>query len=202
VSAVESLSDAVLTHLDKGHARADVQEAVGLVRAAGVALRPTWVPFTPWSTLDDYREMLDFVADEGSSTTSIPSSTRSGSWCLRARSCSRAGHAPFLGPLVERDFYYRWTHPDPRMDRLQEAVQAAVARAAESAEDPVVTFRPRAGACPADGGRATAARGGGSARPGPAAPAPAHRTVVLLSGAHEASWPFAGSRVQYQSERS
>src|SRR5438105_4726799 len=141
VSAVESLSDAVLAHLDKGHTRADVSEAVGLVRAVGVALRPTWVPFTPWSTLDDYREMLDFVADEGlvDHVDPVQYSVRllvpPGSLLL-ASSALR----PFLGPLVERDFYYRWTHPDPRMDGLQGAVQAAVARAAESAEDPVVTF--------------------------------------------------------------
>ena len=141
VSAVESLSDAVLAHLDKGHTRADVHEAVGLVRAVGVALRPTWVPFTPWSTLDDYREMLDFVADEGlvDHVDPVQYSVRllvpPGSLLL-ASSALR----PFLGPLVERDFYYRWTHPDPRMDGLQGAVQAAVARAAESAEDPVVTF--------------------------------------------------------------
>src|SRR5205807_1035805 len=141
VSAVESLSDAVLAHLDKGHTRADVHEAVGLVRAVGVALRPTWVPFTPWSTLDDYREMLDFVADEGlvDHVDPVQYSIRllvpPGSLLLASPAMR-----PFLGPLVERDFYYRWTHPDPRMDGLQGAVQAAVARAAESAEDPVVTF--------------------------------------------------------------
>jgi hypothetical protein len=47
---------------------------------------------------------------------------------------------PFLGPLVERDFYYRWTHPDPRMDELHEAVTGVVAQAAPREEDPAVTF--------------------------------------------------------------
>src|SRR5207245_6368789 len=61
VTAAESVSDTVLAHLAKGHTRADLIEALRAVRAAGTALRPTWVPFTPWATLDDYRELLDFV---------------------------------------------------------------------------------------------------------------------------------------------
>src|SRR5262245_48772788 len=48
VSAVESLSDAVLRHLDKGHTRVDVMTALAAMREAGLALRPTWVPFAPW----------------------------------------------------------------------------------------------------------------------------------------------------------
>src|SRR5262249_1316336 len=65
VSAVESLSDAVLAHLAKGHTRAALAGALAAVRAAGIAPRPTWVAFPPWTTLDDYREMLDFVQREG-----------------------------------------------------------------------------------------------------------------------------------------
>ena len=65
VSAVESLSDTVLLHLDKGHTRADVVELVRLMRETGLPLRPTWVAFTPWTTLDDYRAMVDFVERRG-----------------------------------------------------------------------------------------------------------------------------------------
>src|SRR3989454_7152304 len=123
VSAVESLSDTVLAHLDKGHTRADVIAALEAVRATGITLRPTWVPFTPWTTLGDYREMLDFVEREALLDAvdpvqySIrllvpPGSLLANSEALR----------PHRGPLVEHDFYYRWTHPDRRMDRLQESV--------------------------------------------------------------------------------
>jgi radical SAM superfamily enzyme YgiQ (UPF0313 family) len=62
VSAAESVSDTVLAHLDKGHTARDIEIALGLARAAGLDLRPTWVAFTPWTTLDDYRRMLDFIA--------------------------------------------------------------------------------------------------------------------------------------------
>jgi hypothetical protein len=46
---------------------------------------------------------------------------------------------PHLGPLVEGSFHYRWTHPDPRMDRLQEQVARMVATAADAREDAAVT---------------------------------------------------------------
>jgi radical SAM superfamily enzyme YgiQ (UPF0313 family) len=65
VSAVESLSDVVLANLEKGHTRSDVTTALDIVRGAGIALRPSFVPFTPWATLDDYLDLLDFLAAEG-----------------------------------------------------------------------------------------------------------------------------------------
>src|SRR5205807_4634599 len=64
VSAVESLSDRVLGILDKGHTRADVFAALALARAAGLVLRPSFVAFTPWTTRDDYLDLLDWVDRE------------------------------------------------------------------------------------------------------------------------------------------
>jgi hypothetical protein len=40
----------------------------------------------------------------------------------------------FLGALDQTNFTYRWTHPDPRMDELQENVSRIVERAIESKE--------------------------------------------------------------------
>ena len=50
ISAVESVSDAVLAILEKNHTRLDIVQALEQVRAAGIAPRPTWVAFTPWTT--------------------------------------------------------------------------------------------------------------------------------------------------------
>ena len=141
VTAAESLSDTVLAHLAKGHTRADVVAALHAVRAAGIALRPTWVPFTPWTTLDDYRELLDFVEAHGliDAIDPVQYSIRllvpPGSLLLESPAMR-----PFLGPRVEDAFYYRWTHPDPRMERLGAQVAALVARAADAREDAAATF--------------------------------------------------------------
>jgi radical SAM superfamily enzyme YgiQ (UPF0313 family) len=142
VSAVESLSDTVLRHLAKGHTRRDVLAALRAVRAAGLVLRPTWVPFTPWTTLDDYQEMLAFAEAEDLVDHVDPVQ-----WGIRLlvppRSLLAQSPAlrPHLGPLVERDFSYQWVHPDPRMDRLQADVARLVAEAAERGEEARVTFR-------------------------------------------------------------
>jgi hypothetical protein len=142
VSAAESLSDTVLAHLDKGHTRADIETAVQLTARAGIALRPTWVSFTPWTTLEDYRELLDFVETHGlvDAIDPVQFSIRllvpPGSLLLES-----AGMRPFLGELVEEQFYHRWTHPDPRMETLHTEVSAMVAGAADRREDAAVTFQ-------------------------------------------------------------
>jgi radical SAM superfamily enzyme YgiQ (UPF0313 family) len=142
VSAAESLSDTLLAHLEKGHTRADIETAVRLVSAAGMALRPTWVAFTPWTTLDDYRELLDFVEANGlvDAVDPVQFSIRllvpPGSLLLETSALR-----PFLGELVEDQFYHRWIHPDPRMEALHAEVAALVAGAADRREDAVVTFQ-------------------------------------------------------------
>jgi radical SAM superfamily enzyme YgiQ (UPF0313 family) len=141
VSAVESLSDTVLHHLDKGHTRADVVELVRLMRETGLPLRPTWVAFTPWTTLDDYRVMVDFVDAEDlvDAVDPVQYSLRllvpPGSLLV-----DHPAMRPHLGPLVERAFSYAWTHPDPRMDALQAEVARIVEAAAEAHADEAVTF--------------------------------------------------------------
>jgi radical SAM superfamily enzyme YgiQ (UPF0313 family) len=141
VSAVESLSDAVLTHLDKGHTAADIRAALSLVREAGITLRPTWVAFTPWTTLADYQAMLEFVETEDlvDHVDPVQFSVRllvpPGSLLL-----DHEALRPHLGALVPDGFHYRWAHPDPRMDALHAEVTALVAEAAARNEDAGMTF--------------------------------------------------------------
>lgn len=141
VTAAESLDDEVLRHLDKGHTRADIEEALALTRAAGIVLRPTWLAFTPWTTLAAYREWLDFVAAHGlvDAIDPVQYSVRllvpPGSLLI-----DHDAMRPHLGELVAADFYFKWTHPDPRMDRLQASVSQVAADAAAREEDAALTF--------------------------------------------------------------
>jgi len=141
VSAVESLSEVVLANLEKGHTRADVQVALDVLRRAGIALRPSFVPFTPWGTIGDFLELLDWVRSEGlvDQVDPVQFAIRllipPGSLLL-----SRPGIRPFLGELDRAGFTYRWVHPDPRMDSLQRDVSALAEQATRCDEDPAVTF--------------------------------------------------------------
>jgi radical SAM superfamily enzyme YgiQ (UPF0313 family) len=139
ISAVESLSDTVLANLEKGHARADILPALRIVRQAGIAFRPTWVAFTPWTTLEDYLDMLDFIEGEGlvDHVDPVQLTLRllvpPGSALL-----SREAIRPSLGPLDRASFSYRWSHSDPRMDDLQR--QASRVVEASVSEDAGATF--------------------------------------------------------------
>lgn len=145
VSAVESLSDAVLAHLQKGHDRRDVVAALGILDAAGIALRPTFVPFTPWETLEGYVDILDFVEQHDliDHVDPVQYAIRllvpPGSALLDDPSCG-----VWLGPLDPAAYTYTWAHPDPRMDRLYHEVAVrveAAARAGENAQDTFHTVR-------------------------------------------------------------
>jgi hypothetical protein len=141
VSAAESLNDVVLANLEKGHTAADVSRALRIVREAGTVLRPTFVPFTPWETLDSYVRLFDVIEREGliDHVDPVQYSIRllvpPGSALLE-----RPAIQPFLRGLDEAVFTYRWAHPDPRMDDLHRAVGAAVEAAAQVGEDPALTF--------------------------------------------------------------
>ncbi len=141
VSAVESLNDTVLGNLQKGHTRADVFAVIKLLRAVGITLRPSLVPFTPWETLDSYLYILDSVESQelidhiDPVQYTIRLLIPPGSSLL-----SQPSIQPYLGGLDQESFTYRWIHADPRMDELHKAVSVAVESASQIGEEPVVTF--------------------------------------------------------------
>lgn len=132
-SAVESVDDRVLALLDKGHTRADFSTAVELCWEAGVTLVPTFVPFTPWTTLEGYADLLATIdaLDLVEQVAPIQLAIR-----LLVTPGSRLLELPDLQPHL-REFdpealAYRWAHPDPRVDRLQRDVAALVGRLVEA----------------------------------------------------------------------
>jgi radical SAM superfamily enzyme YgiQ (UPF0313 family) len=141
VTAAESLSDRVLGILAKGHTRTDVETALGLARGAGITLRPTWVPFTPWTSLDDYIALLDFIEDRDliDAVDPVQMSIR----LLVPPGSLLESHQAFLphrGALDAQRFTWTWKHPDPRMDVLHAEVSTIVERAAGPGEEAGLTF--------------------------------------------------------------
>ena len=126
---MESLDDRVLGLLDKGHTRADFVDLVGLAREAGLVLSPTFIPFMPWTSLEGYRDLLAALAKLGLIDHIAPIQ-------LAIRLLIPAGSRllelpelpPFLDGYDETALTHRWSHPDPRVDRLHETVLAIVER--------------------------------------------------------------------------
>lgn len=128
-SAVESLDDSVLEKLDKGHTRADFETALALMRTAELPMAPTFIPFTPWTTRESYREFLRALADlELAAQVSpiqlairllIPEGSR-----LLELDEIRA----MIQPFDMRALSYPWRHEDPWMDQLATRVQETIKR--------------------------------------------------------------------------
>ena len=118
-SAVESVDDEVLTKLDKGHTRRDFIAVTESFRRAGLTLAPTFIPFTPWTTWDSYRDLLQLLLDLGlvENVGPIQLALRllvvPGSRLLELPGISR-----LIGPLDQAALLYPWKHPDPGLDRL------------------------------------------------------------------------------------
>ena len=141
ISAVESLSETVLTILEKHHTRADVETAIDIVHGAGIALRPTWVPFTPWTTLDDYLEIFQFV-----DTHRLVYHVDPVQYAVRllippgSYLHNRPETKALSLTLNEAAFSYTWTHPDAQMDELHKTVNTLVENDARARVDTLETF--------------------------------------------------------------
>jgi radical SAM superfamily enzyme YgiQ (UPF0313 family) len=126
-SAVESIDDFVLSKLEKGHTREDFFEAVRLTRDAGLTLAPTFIPFTPWTTIEGYRGLLrtlldlDLVANVAPIQLAIRLLVPAGSRLLEL---PEFAGLPFDAQLLS----YRWSNADPAVDRLAYDLQSLIQR--------------------------------------------------------------------------
>ena len=126
-SAVESTDDRILALFDKGHTREDFVTVAGLLREAGLVFNPTFVTFTPWTTLHSYRDLLTLIAelDLVENVAPIQYAIR-----LLIPSGSKLMDLPaareFVGEFDRAALCYPWKHPEARMDRLYADVLDAV----------------------------------------------------------------------------
>ena len=171
VSALESVNDEILERLDKGHTTEEAARAIALLREQGIEVRPSWMPFTPWTTPGDVVEMLDFVAEHDlvGNVDPVQYTIRlllpEGSLLLE-----RPDMRPHLGGYDAERLSYRWTPIDPDSDRLQARLAALVEQSAAGSEPIPETFaKVRAAALEAAG----------------RSPSPAGRAEPILAGSTE-----------------
>jgi radical SAM superfamily enzyme YgiQ (UPF0313 family) len=135
VSAVESIDDPLLALLEKGHTRHDFLEALTLTRAIGLPLAPTFIPFTPWTTIENFRDLLRLIAAEDliPNVPPIQMGIR-----LLIPEGSRLLELPevraMVGPFNAQKLVYPWQHPDPAMDALSLEIQTLAKSKSSRAE--------------------------------------------------------------------
>jgi len=153
VCALESVNDEILARLDKGHTTAEALSAIELLREHGIETRPSFMPFTPWTSPRDVLEIVDFVAahDLVANVDPVQYTIRllvpEGSLLLE-----RDDLREHLGPYQAERLSYPWRSADPAADRLQGRLSALVQQSAAAQEATGLTFaRIRAAAREATG---------------------------------------------------
>ncbi len=130
ISAVESVDDIFLVALEKGHTRADFLQVATTFRNLGLTLHPTFVPFSPWTTVENYLDLLRVLYEEQLTENVAPIQLGirllipAGSRMLELEEITRA-----IGPFDPQSLVYPWRHSDSRVDALSETVQKIAAAA-------------------------------------------------------------------------
>ena len=128
-TAAESFDDEILKILDKGHTRADFSEVVEICRKLDLNLAPTFVAFTPWTTLKTYLDFLkeivhfDLIARVPVVQYSLRLLVPRGSLML-----DQDAFRGFVGSYRPDALSYAWNYRDPSVG----AFEAEVGRAVET----------------------------------------------------------------------
>jgi radical SAM superfamily enzyme YgiQ (UPF0313 family) len=141
VCALESVNDEILARLEKGHTTAEAVCAIELLREHGIETRPSFMPFTPWTTPRDVLEIVEFVAahDLVANVDPVQYTIRllvpDGSLLL-----NRADLREHLGPYDAERLSYPWRSADRAADQLQARLSAMVAQSAAGHEPAGLAF--------------------------------------------------------------
>jgi radical SAM superfamily enzyme YgiQ (UPF0313 family) len=141
ISAVESVDDQILQRLDKGHTLEDFLQVARTFRSLGMTLHPTFVAFTPWTTMDGYLDLLRVLAAEElvENVAPIQLGIRllipEGSRLLELEEVRRG-----VGAFDAESLVYPWQNPDVHVDNLSEIVQTIAADADRKKESRSVAF--------------------------------------------------------------
>ncbi len=141
ISAVESVDDEILVRLDKGHTREDFLYVARKFRELGMTLHPTFVPFTPWTTMEGYLDLLGVLAAEEliENVAPIQLGIRllipEGSRLMELEDVRRR-----VGAFDAESLVYPWRNGDARLDALSETVQLIAAEADRRKESRTAAF--------------------------------------------------------------
>ncbi len=141
VTALESTSDLVLDRLRKGHHQFEAVEAIELLRDNGIEMRPTFLPFTPWTTACDLLDLCHFISrhDLIGNVDPVQMTIRllipEGSLLL-----GDPDLAEVLGPFDHDRLTYPWSAPDPAVDELHASLVSLLEKLTAADTPPPRTF--------------------------------------------------------------
>jgi radical SAM superfamily enzyme YgiQ (UPF0313 family) len=135
-SAVEAFDENILRIFDKHHTLAEFEHATRLLGESSIALNPTFVAFTPWTTAELYAEFLATIHRLG-----LVGSVSPIQYAIRllvprgSKLLTLPETAQYLRGFDPEALCYRWEHPNPAMDEIQADLLAMVAGDADGSGD-------------------------------------------------------------------
>ncbi|MCW5849903.1 MAG: radical SAM protein [Anaerolineae bacterium] len=120
ISAVEAFDPRILALFDKQHTREEFETVLRRCDQAGLLLIPTFVAFTPWTTLDGYRAFLQEIARLGLADCVAPIQ-----YAIRllippgSRLLELPDTQATIEGLDQARLTYTWRNPDSAVDILQ-----------------------------------------------------------------------------------
>lgn len=142
VSAFETTNDKILAILDKGHTRADMIEATRVLRASGIEVRPSLMPFTPWTTITDLVDLMDLVEE-----MDLVGNVDPVHYSIRllvpedSLLLDSPAMAPHLGDYLPEKLSYQWHPINEATDTLQHRIAEIVETAAAGDQPLAITYQ-------------------------------------------------------------
>lgn len=122
VSAFEHTSERVLEVLQKNHSKSDMTKAIQLCRDNSIEIRPSLLPFTPWTTPSDIKDLFEFVIENNivANIDPVQFSIRllvpEGSLLLQSEATSHY----FIPPQSSSPLTYEWVSKFEELEVLQQ----------------------------------------------------------------------------------
>jgi hypothetical protein len=141
VSAFESVDRATLEILDKGHTVGDMVRAIELVRGAGIHIRPTWLPFLPWTSVDDVASVFEFI--DAHKLVGATDPVQMAIKLLIPKGSLLETHpavTPYLEHYDTEALTWRWRFADQGADMLQKELESIAAKASDCGQETATTM--------------------------------------------------------------
>jgi hypothetical protein len=141
ISAFESVDEDTLSILEKGHTVDDMIRAIGIVRDAAIHIRPTWLPFAPWTQPEHITALHRFITDNDLSTATDP--IQMAIKLLIPQGSLLESHPAVTPHLTHYDptgLTWQWTFAEPDVEVLYKELSAIAADASECGQEVIPTL--------------------------------------------------------------
>ena len=141
VSAFESTDRRTLDILDKNHTADDMARAVEVLRSAGIHVRPTWLPFFPWTTPAHLVDIVGFLDRHRLLSTTDP--VQLAIKLLIPEVSLLENHpvvAPHLTTYRPESLSWAWEFENATVERLHDEIDAIAAEGSDCGAEAIETL--------------------------------------------------------------